>query len=137
MHFYVMIFVSFTDLAATPTDAPGTSTPPSPVPTETPFFQQAAFIVGMIVLGVVLLVVIIAVIIFIVVRPRGDSPYKTTTPPTELGNLTTGSQGYNRVEHTPSPQPPTPQPVTPSPKHMTGSWSPGDPYDVSESKTTS
>ncbi len=83
----------------------------------------------MILLGVVFLFLIIAVIIFILVRPRGDSAYKTKS---SSGPIELDSQGYNRMERTPSPQPPTSQPVTPSPKHMTGSWSPGDAYDVSK-----
>lgn len=118
-------------MLATPSLSPTTPAVTAPIPTETPFYQQAPFIIGMIVLGVVVIFVIVALVIFLLVRPRGDSTYKSSL---EIKDLS--ASGYSKMEHSSSP-PRSPQRmqepkhVTPSPKHMTGSWSPGDPYDVS------
>ena len=86
----------------------------------------------MIVLGVVLVFLVIAVIVFLLVRPKGDSAYKVR-PSTALKDMTGPSQEYSRMEHSPSPKrlTPSPIPVTSSPNHTSGSWSPGDPYNVS------
>ena len=122
---------NLTDLAATP-PAPNVTTPTasSSVPTETPFYQQAAFIVGMVVLGFVLIFLLLVPIVCVLVRPRGDSTYKPSSP-TELGDV---SHRYSRMENSPSPKraTPTSKNDTLSPMHAKGSWSPGDPYkDVS------
>ena len=73
----------------------------------------------MVVLGVI--IVFVALIGFICcVRPRGDSGYKATEREgfPQTGDTPRHSRTYSRMSGTPSPKP------------VTGSWSPGDAYDV-------
>lgn len=74
----------------------------------------------MVVLGVV--IVFVACIGFICcIRPRGDSGYKANKRDTfsPTGDTPRHSRTYSKMSVR-----------TPSPKPVTGSWSPGDAYDV-------
>lgn len=90
-------------------------------PTEVPFYEEAAFIVGMVVLGVIL-VFLLCTIFLCCVRPRnGDKK-----------GLQVSRSFQVELDHSPSKNEYS-KLSEPSPKRapVTGSWSPGDPYTVS------
>ena len=112
-----------------PTTVPSEPTVPSEsptvtVPTETPFYREAAFIVGMVILGVVLVFTACAIFLCCV-RPRGNAGYKVT-----------GSYELETMPLT-TPTRTTPTRTTPTrsglkhakqqQQHATVTWTPGDP----------
>ena len=96
--------------------------------TETPFYREAAFIVGMVILGVVLVFTACAIFLCCV-RPRGNAGYKVT-----------GSYELDTMPLT-TPTRTTPTRTTPTrsglkhakpqQQHATVTWTPGDPTWVS------
>lgn len=103
-----------------------TTPPPSTAPptTEaTPFYQEAAFIIGMVVLAVVIVLVLCALFLCLA-RPKQRLKYNLKSPPT----LEPG-EGSPAVKKTPSRN--NYSKLSPSPRHTTASWSPGQPmYSV-------
>jgi len=104
-----------------PSESPTATTSTVTLPTETtPFYREAAFIVGMVVLGVILLFTGCSIFLCCV-RPRGNKGYKVTDPYIPLNTpLTT---------HTPLTTPTKSglKHVPPGREHGTDSWTPGDP----------
>ena len=83
-----------------------------PQPTDIPFYQEAPFIVGMVVLGVAILFIFLLVF-FWCVRPRGDKKGLHISRSFQPDNLL-GRSPYSKVNQ-PSPD-----------RHVTRSWSPKD-----------
>lgn len=112
LSYYMYVFAEATGSSETPT-----LTPSDPSDDSSPFYVEAAFIIGMVILAVCVLFIAGAVLLFFV-RPRGDpgflaSPRSITphldapTRPSDTMNLTTRSHGTRA-----------------------GSWSPGQPIWV-------
>ena len=90
---------------------------------DPPFYNEAAFIIGMVILGVVILFVISAVILCCV-RPRGNTKFPTRTATFNRNSsiakrYSSASNWSNRYSKMGSPG---------SPDHgrSTGRWKPGD-----------
>ena len=91
---------------------------------ETPFYREAAFIIGMVILGVVLVFTACAIFLCCV-RPRGNAGYKVTesyeletmpltTPTRTTPTRTTPTR--SGLKHAKQQQ-----------QHATVTWTPGDP----------
>ena len=90
-------------------------------PTEIPFYEEAAFIVGMVVLGVILLFILCSIFLCCVSpRSGGDKKGLQVSRSFQL-ERPSSKKRYSKLSQ-PSPER--------SRGPITGSWSPGDPYTV-------